>query len=321
MATTTHAKTQELSRLRIIALNVVVVGILWLVYSAIRGVTESSFAVARENAERLLWFQRFIGMPNEADIQQLIIGHEHIIQAANTYYIAAHFPVTVAFLVWVWVWRPAQAARVRNAFIGASFSGLLIHLAFPLAPPRMIRAEGFIDTGLIFGPNPYDIGIAKAANQLAAMPSLHVGWALLVALGVWRFGGRRFRWVVALHPIITTVVVVVTANHYWTDVIVGCALVLLAWRFSRRWAPADVSEPTIAMPDRDRAPVPAFAGAGALATGAFDGALTTGTALTEPARADPVGTWASATDQDTHATDDHDLVIDLRDPTAADERA
>ena len=46
---------------------------------------------------------------------------------------------------------------------------------------------GFIDTAKVFGPDPYSLGIAKAANEFAAMPSLHVGWALLIALQQYEF--------------------------------------------------------------------------------------------------------------------------------------
>ena len=104
----------------------------------------------------------------------------------------------------------------------------------------ILRGGDFIDTGQLFGPNPYDLGIAEAANQLAAMPSLHVGWSLLVALGVLGLSDHRWRWLVLLHPIITTTVVVITANHYWLDGLAAAVLVVVAWlAFSRdpEWDP------------------------------------------------------------------------------------
>ena len=108
-------------------------------------------------------------------------------------------------------------------------AGLVVQLAFPLAPPRMLRLSGFVDTASLFGPDPYALGIAKAANELAAMPSMHVGWALLIAMAVISVSSSRWRWAILAHPLITTGVVVVTANHYWTDVIAGAALATLGW--------------------------------------------------------------------------------------------
>lgn len=82
--------------------------------------------------------------------------------------------------------------------------------------------------GLLVGPSPDDLGAASSANQIAAMPSLHVGWALLVAIACVAGLRSRWRWVAVAHPVLTTSVVVVTANHHWTD---G------RWR-RRSWAPA-----------------------------------------------------------------------------------
>jgi hypothetical protein len=86
-----------------------------------------------------------------------------------------------------------------------------------------------------YGPNPYHSeGVREFANQYAAMPSLHVGWALIVAYGVIRISKSRFRWLILVHPIMTTLAVVLTANHYWLDGIVAAAMVAWAvWVFYR----------------------------------------------------------------------------------------
>ena len=86
---------------------------------------------------------------------------------------------------------------------------------------------GFVDTGALFGPNVYGPPEGGSiANQFAAMPSLHIGWATLVAIGLIVATRSRWRWLWLAHPIITILVVVGTANHWWLDGIV--ALVLLA---------------------------------------------------------------------------------------------
>lgn len=210
--------------------NVVILGGLWLLYSAVRGVTAEEYSVALDNARELVSFQHAIGLPSESLLQRDFLDQVGLLKLANVYYIAAHFPVTVAFLLFAWAFRRHQFGRIRNTLVAVSAVGMIIHLVFPLAPPRMLpRMFGFIDTGRIVGPNPYDLGIAEAANQIAAMPSLHVGWALLVAVGViWMFESK-WRWLIVIHPATTTLVVVLTANHYWTDAIIAALLVGLFW--------------------------------------------------------------------------------------------
>ena len=213
-----------------LATNVVVLGGLWFLYAAVRGVTAEEYSVAIDNARELLSFQHAIGMPSESLLQRDFLGQIGLLKLANIYYLAAHFPVTIVFLLFAWAFRRHQFGRIRNTLIAVSAVGMIIHLIFPLAPPRMLpRMFGFIDTGRIVGPNPYDLGVAEAANQIAAMPSLHVGWALLVAVGViWMFESK-WRWLIVIHPAITTMVVVLTANHYWTDAIIAALLVGLCW--------------------------------------------------------------------------------------------
>lgn len=212
------------------ATNVAVLGALWLLYSAVRGVTAEEYQVALANANRMVSFQHSIGLPSESVLQRDFLGQVGLLKLANIYYLVAHFPVTIGFLVFTWAFRRGSFNRIRNTLVAVSAVGMVMHLLYPLAPPRMLpRMFGFVDTGRIVGPNPYDLGVAEAANQIAAMPSLHVGWSLLVAIGViWMFESK-WRWLIVVHPAITTMVVVLTANHYWTDAIIAALLVGAFW--------------------------------------------------------------------------------------------
>lgn len=222
---------------RSLALNALALGVLWLVYSAVRTVTADSWSAARHNADRLIEFQDRLGLPSEAVLQGLFLPYEWLTRAANTYYLAAHFPTMILFLAWALVRKRESMPRIRVALIGCTLAGLVVHLAFPLAPPRMLRMAGFVDTARLFGPDPYALGIAKAANELAAMPSLHVGWALLIAVAVIKVGTSRWRWLVIAHPVLTALVVVVTANHYWTDIFAGALLAWVGWWGAGRFHP------------------------------------------------------------------------------------
>jgi hypothetical protein len=207
--------------------NVALLAGLWFAYSAARSLTADDMSVALTNAHDLLRFESAIHLPGELWFQQQLVHLAGLMRAANVYYIAIHFPVTIAFLAWAWLRHRTEFGRIRNTLIAVSAAGLVIHALYPLAPPRM--TPGFVDTAAVFGPNPYEMGISKSANQIAAMPSLHVGWALIVALGIVSIGRSRTRWIAMLHPLATLFVVVVTANHYWSDAIVAVALVAVAW--------------------------------------------------------------------------------------------
>ena len=212
--------------------NVAIFLVLWTAYAAVRGITAGDIASATQNAATIVDLQRSLGLPDEAAVQQAVIDYSWLLRGANLYYVGAHFPVTIGFLVWAW-WRHRTVfRRVRNALIMTTGAGLVVHVMYPLKPPRMM--EGFVDTAAVLGPDPYELSISAGANQLAAMPSLHVGWALLVALGVMATGAVGARWFAVVHPTVTFGVVVVTANHYWVDAIVAVVIVVAAWRLTER---------------------------------------------------------------------------------------
>lgn len=207
--------------------NLLLIAAVWFGYSFVRTLTADAFGSAREHAVDLLNFQDAIGLPSELTFQRGLLGQTELIQAANVYYLTVHFPVTVFFLGWVWLRHRPRFTRIRNSLVAITVAGMFLHALYPLAPPRMI--PGFVDTAKVFGPNPYGLKVADAANQIAAMPSLHVGWALVVAIGVLWICQSRWKWLILAHPVLTGLVVVATANHYWTDAIVAILLVGIVW--------------------------------------------------------------------------------------------
>jgi peptidoglycan/LPS O-acetylase OafA/YrhL len=98
----------------------------------------------------------------------------------------------------------------------------------------MFPQWGFVDTMSVFGPNAYAGASGDLVNQFAAMPSLHVGWAALIAWVVHRSGPRWLAAIAAVHVVLTVVVVVVTANHYWLDGVVALLLLAVAVLVIRR---------------------------------------------------------------------------------------
>ena len=243
-----------------LALNVAVLAGLWLAYAAVRGVTADEMSTALANADRLMDVQRALRLPSELWLQEQALSSTWLIRAANRFYLYVHFPGTALFLMWTWARRRQLYSRVRNTLVVVTGAALVLHVLMPLAPPRMMA--GFVDTGAVYGPSPYDLEAASAANQIAAMPSLHVGWALLVAVALVAGLADRWRWAAVAHPVITTVVVVVTANHYWADGIVAAVLVLAAWwatgRMAAKRSRAEASPDALVIDLRPLAAAPAI---------------------------------------------------------------
>jgi len=178
--------------------------------------------------DRAAWIERFeagVHLPSEAATQQLVLGHPVLVQIANLYYAGVHFPVTIAFLVWLFIWRRGDYSRIRWVLVGTTLACLLIQL-MPVAPPRLM--PGFVDTGVAYGQSVYGTGFG--ADELSAMPSVHVAWAAFVAFYLWRLAGRGWRWLGPVHLVLTVLVVVVTGNHWWLDgIVAGVLLVASAW--------------------------------------------------------------------------------------------
>ncbi|MET7426599.1 phosphatase PAP2 family protein [Dactylosporangium sp. NPDC005555] len=199
---------------------------LFLAYKMGRLLVDGRVGQAYANAKLVWHAERAMWLPDEAALQHLLLTSEVVIRSANVYYAVVHFPATVAFLVFMYIFRPEHYIRFRRILAWLTAAGLVMHFAFPLAPPRMLAGIGMLDTAARFGPSVYGPPQTDTlSNQYAAMPSLHVGWALVVALGLIVSTRSRWRWLWLAHPILTTVVVVGTANHYWLDGIVGAALV------------------------------------------------------------------------------------------------
>jgi hypothetical protein len=191
-------------------------------------------AAAVSHATTAWHVERWLGLPSEASLQHLALHADWLVHAMNVFYLTAHFPVTGVFLAWVWFRHRDAWPRVRAALILLTGAALAVHLAYPLAPPRLLPGHPLVDTGRLIGPTPYPEQAGHGySNQYAAMPSLHIAWAVLVAWGVIALSRRRrLRWLAVLHPMATTLVVVVTGNHYWLDGIVGVLLLCLALRVS-----------------------------------------------------------------------------------------
>src|SRR5262245_34906728 len=175
-----------------------------------------------------LWHaERVVHMPSEALVQQFFLPHPLLVQVCNLYYAGLHFPVLIACLIWLFFRHRGQYRYVRTTVVLFTTSSLLIQF-LPVAPPRMLTTDGMVDTAIQYGQSVYGNVGGFEPNQLSAMPSVHVGWALLVAVAVVHVSHSRWRWLALAYPALTSVVVVATANHFWLDGVVAAVLLALA---------------------------------------------------------------------------------------------
>ena len=137
-----------------------------------RYLSRDQVTTAFEHARSVLHLESWLGLGIEGDVQRLVLEHQWLVTTFNQYYVRAHFPVTVVFLVVTYVRTPDLYRHMRNLFVIVTGLGLAMHVLYPLAPPRMM--PGFVDTIARYGPAIYSRSdVASVANQYAAMPSMH----------------------------------------------------------------------------------------------------------------------------------------------------
>jgi hypothetical protein len=183
---------------------------------------------AADRAMTIVHLQRYLPLPTELQVQHLVLHSATFVQASNVYYAVMHVPAMIAFLVWLFVRHRDRYAPWRNTLALLTGACLLIHFV-PVAPPRLMPQLGFVDTAVAYGQSVYGPVGTGVSAQLAAMPSVHVGWAILIAIAVVRVTPSRGRWSAVAHAVITCFVVVATANHWWLDGIAAVAILGIAW--------------------------------------------------------------------------------------------
>ncbi len=222
---------------RATAVQVLVVGAGVVAYFSARGLTEANPGHAIRNARHVVSFERWAHLYHEAALQRWALDHDALVDVLNWVYIWGHWPVIIVTLLWLVHSHPGPYRLLRNAMLISGIIGVVIFVIFPVAPPRLADL-GLVDTVTLQSHAYRVLQPPTFVNQYAAVPSLHVGWNLLVGIFVYRCASRpAVRALGILSPIAMTAAVVLTANHYLIDAVLGAIVALIglvvAARFTR----------------------------------------------------------------------------------------
>ncbi|MBD3930479.1 phosphatase PAP2 family protein [Streptomyces chumphonensis] len=230
------ARGRRSPRRPVIWVELGLIGVSYFVYSMIRNAVPEHETVAMKNAHWVWDLESGLGLAFEESWNHAINSVTWLIVSMNYYYATLHFVVTIGVLVWLYRFQPGRYAAARTALFATTGVALLGYYLYPLAPPRLMTGGDFIDTVIVHDTwgSMASGNMANVSNQYAAMPSMHIGWSawcgvLIVLLA-------RPLWVKALgvlYPVLTLVVIVATANHFWLDAVGG--LLCLAFGFAVAW--------------------------------------------------------------------------------------
>ncbi len=220
-----HQGLQRLELAQRTLREVLLVGFGYFVYSQIRAISADHTVRAVENAYWIMDFEERLGVFKELALQAWVLPRGPLVDFFNFVYFYAFFPLLIPLAVWLFLKRPGAYRLLRNAFFVSGAIGAVLFVLVPTAPPRMLGI-GIIDTlEGTFAPTGDSI---PGVNRFAALPSMHVGWTFLTALGIYiALDGKKFRGVVWLLPILMMTATVTTGNHYFVDGVLGIIVALV----------------------------------------------------------------------------------------------
>lgn len=238
--------------------EIILVVSVYSLYDVSRYLVEGDHDGAISHGKAILRFEQRLHLSPEHALNNLFSAHVLLALPADYMYATLHYVVTPLVLIWMWRRHASSYSSARNVLLIATVLGLVGFSLLPVAPPRLL--PGFIDTmakeahyGWWGKDASAPRGFGGDTNQYAALPSLHVGWALWSGWMLVRYASRRtVRLLGALYPLVISIVVIGTANHYLLDVLAGVAVLLLAWVFARllaslqwpTWRRAGISPPS-----------------------------------------------------------------------------
>ncbi len=218
--------------------EILLIGVSYWTYSLIRNAVPEQRTQALENADWLWRMEHHLGIAVEESVNHAVNSATWLIVGMNYYYATLHFVVTIGVLVWLYRSHPGRYAATRTVVFATTGVALVGYYLYPLAPPRLMDGNDFIDTVVVHQTwgSMASGDLKSMSNQYAAMPSMHIGWSLWCGLTI--FALASIPWVRVLgllYPVATLVVIVATANHFWLDAVGGMACLAFGYTVARLW--------------------------------------------------------------------------------------
>ena len=239
--------------------EVAIIGFCYWIYGEVRNLVPEQASIAKRHGRGIQHLQDALHLNFERSLNHFVAAHEPLAQVMNYYYATLHFVVTIGCLIWLFVAHPRIYRGARTVLFATSLLALAGFYLYPLAPPRLLPQYGYIDTLIKFHTwgSLADPKIAEHSNQYAAMPSLHIGWAVWCGVSIALCARRPWvRVLGGLYPVCTLLVIVGTANHFIIDALGGLAVfaagALIQYLLSGRSAFAQAPHPPPRFSPRNR---------------------------------------------------------------------
>lgn len=225
---------RELGELALVAMA-------FLLYFVVRANVIDRPDLVLENARHVIDIEQALGLNHELALQEATLESRLAVRFFNFVYFWLDFPLIAGIGLVMYFMRRSHYTFARDAILFSGVCALVAYSLFPVAPPRLVPETGMIDTLQAFNNLSYQAqSTSFFVNPYAAMPSLHVGWAVLLAIGVWPAwpGNRLVQVLAVLHPLTQWASTIVTGNHFWLDGVGGLVAAALGLGFSvlmQRW--------------------------------------------------------------------------------------
>lgn len=232
-----------LSRLRVprrprIWFEILLIAVSYWTYSLIRNAVPEQKAAALANADWIWKVEQTLGFAVEEKVNHAVNSVTWLVVGMNYYYATLHFVMTIGVLVWIYRFHPGRYAATRLVLFATTGVALVGYYFYPLAPPRLMNGQNFIDTVLVHHTwgSMASGNLKHMSNQYAAMPSMHIGWSLWCGLTIFAVASAPWARILGLlYPTATLVVIVSTANHFWLDAVGGMLCLAFGYTVSRAW--------------------------------------------------------------------------------------
>lgn len=232
-----------LSRLRVprrprIWFEVLLILVSYWTYSLIRNAVPEQKAAALANADWIWKVEQTLGIAVEQSVNHAVNSVTWLVVGMNYYYATLHFVMTIGVLVWIYRFHPGRYAATRLILFATTGVALVGYYFYPLAPPRLMNGQNFVDTVLVHHTwgSMASGNLKHMSNQYAAMPSMHIGWSLWCGLTIFAVASAPWARILGLlYPTATLIVIVSTANHFWLDAVGGMLCLAFGYGVSRAW--------------------------------------------------------------------------------------